>query len=147
MGIEETAAHYEHGDIVLLHENMLKTTADEVKEINKKIYGIPQRMESLEKCVTELCKNLSDFLQKIEDKYITKEMAELQDQQILARIAAVERECAMKIEGLQKEKDKLEKRFNWLVRVIIGVGISILGYASSTAINLVISILRNGAGS
>lgn len=125
-----TVSATEHEKLLPLHDELLKRNAEDIKEIKGELYGIPQRISSLERIVTDLCNNVAEnnktvmeLLRGLEGKYQTKEMSEMNNRAIEKRIEELEEEIEdnrEEIQGLKKDRDALKNKIIYMSIVLIG---------------------------
>lgn len=134
-------------DVRLLHEQMLKQNAGDIKELQKEIYGIPQRMVELEKRVGELIQSFTtfntttqDFLRRFEDKYQTKEMCSMCSESVNALIADYK-------EKNDKRVATLENKFERVIIYIVLLLVATLGFLGKYGFDVIIqTILKSSNG-
>ena len=104
--------------LVAVHEELIKQQDEDIKELKKITFGLPQILESFDKTLTKLSNNLEKFLDNADKKYQTKEVCEV---------------CSSNIE---KRVDKLEtekERMKWW---IIGLLVASVGELLAIIANL-----------
>lgn len=114
-------------DVQLLHENLLKQHADNIKELRVEMNGIPQRLDNVEKQITKLCdtvmefgKGVNDLLRRIEDKYQTKEMCDMCNLYLKNEVE----ELKLENRAQQKKIESLQKESSNMLKGIIGMGVT-----------------------
>lgn len=102
----------EHDEVQLLHEDMLKRLSEDVKGLETEIYGIPQRLDSMEQGMNRLCetvvqfgKDISGLLRRIEDKYQTKEMCDMCNVYLKKEMEDIKRENERQRKEIENLKD------------------------------------------
>jgi len=137
----------QHTSLIPLHDELLKRNAEDIKEIKNELYGIPQRMDSLEKGVTQLCdgvaennRNVVDLLHRLEDKFQTKEMCTMCSE-------SMDKELTDFQDATDKRIGKLEVKFDKaMIALVVGL-VAMLGFLGKYGFDLLMkTILRNYTG-
>lgn len=114
--------------------------AEDIAELKRQMYGLPQRIDSLDKTVTQLCTSITSLLIKLEDKYPTKEMCAMCQAAFAKELAAIAKDIAdCKIE-MEKQGDKIRGLNNWLLAGAAGIIVSLLIFIFSNLDKLFVKV-------